>query len=476
MTAQVIQLDSFRQKASPAAASLPLPHDAAVEAAMLDALINVPISLADRKAMVAFLTIEHFHVEANRIVFPVVAEMASEDMPVDPVSVAARLREQPAPEGTNGWVGYLRDVICDQGGTTLQARREHAKILDNLRRCREVIHQCDAVAARASKGPAATPLIEEACAQLSGIALTKSGSARSLADIAHDVFTMISSPDKRPRTRFRKLDRAIGRLLGKQVTVIPARPKAGKTNLAWHIAENIATTPADEDVGPEGVFFVSGEMAAEPLYCRQLGIRSRVPPDAIQDGKPTAEQWKRLTEQSVAWSHLPIILDDFDGARPSIPKMEAQFIRIRDQLAAGAYRNSFGHLFPRCAMRVMVIDHLGKVASPLANDPRAGDPQRLKAAMEGVADMAKRLDCHVLLLWHAGMRDSDPTEDLTPADIRGTSDVEGSCDRMIFMTRPEKNRIKLVHFVDRHRSAFGGDDPIWLETEDGAIWEAADAY
>ncbi len=469
----IAHLDDYRPKATAPMPTPTLPHDAAVEAAVLDALINVPLASADRKAMAAFLTQEHFHVEANRMAYEVVSTMIGEDIPLDATAVAARLRDRPAPDVPHGWVGYLRDVICDQGGMTLETRREHAKILDNLRRCREVIRQCDSIAARASKGLPATALIEEGCAQLAGISATKHGTARSLADIGHEVFNRIASPDMRPFTGFRNLDRAIGRLLGGQVTVIPARPKAGKTNLAWHIAEKIVTNELPAGACPEAVFFVTAEMSAEGLYFRQLGIRARVHPDTIQDGTASDAQWAKLIEASNGWSNLPIILDDFGGARPSIPRMESQFMRTRDALAAGVYRNRFGHAHPRTAMRVMMIDHLGKLASPRDNDSRAGDPQRLKAAMEGVCDMAKRLDCHVILLWHAGMRESDPTADLSAKDIRGTSDAEGSCDRIVFLTRPEKNRIKLVHYVDRHRAAQGGDDPIWLETEDGAIWEAA---
>ena len=469
----VAYLEERRAKAPTGPVSLP--HNATVEAATLDALINVPLPMADRKAMTAFLTVEHFHVEANRAAYEAVAGLVAEDLPIDAVAVAARLHDRTAPDVPNGWVGYLRDVICDQGGMTLDARREHAKILDNLRRCRAVVLECDAIAARASKSPAATPLIEEACAKLTGISAQKSGTARSLSDIASDVFTRISSPERRPKTHYRGLDRAIGRLLGGQVTVIPARPKSGKTNLAFHIAENIAAAPPDEGEMPEASFFVTGEMAAEALYYRQLGIRARVHPETIQEGKATESEWARLTEAAQMWSRLPLILDDFGGARPSIPAMEAQFLRIRDSLASGAYRDRFKQQFPRCAMRTMFIDHLGKIASPRDNDPRAGDPQRLKAAMEAVVDMAKRLDCHVFLLWHAGMGDADPASDLTVADIRGTKDPEGSCDRILFLTRPEKNRIKLVHYVDRHREAGGKGAPIWLETEGGAIWEAADA-
>lgn len=475
---EVAYMDDYRpQTPAPASAKRTnMPHSAAIEAAVLDALINVPITLAERRAACAYYTPGHFHVEANRIVFDAVAQMAGEDVPVDAASVAARLTDKPAPDVRDGWVGYLRDVLVDLGGQSVEARREHAKILDNQRRCRAVIEQCDAIVSNALKSPDATALIEDAAAKLTGIATTRTGTARSLADIAHDVFTRISSPDLRPRTGFRKLDKAIGRLLGGQVTVIPARPKAGKTNLAWHIAEKIASAGAVSEGGtPEAAFFVTAEMSAEALYYRQLGIRARVPPDLIQDGMLEDRHWQRLTEASHGWSNLPILLDDFGGGRPTVAKIEATFTSLRDRLASGAYRNRFGHPLPKCALRVMVIDHLGKLASPRDNDRNAGDPQRLKASMEGVVDLAKRTDSHVILLWHAGMGDKDATADLTPADIRGTKDPEGSCDRILFLTRPEKNRIKLVHYVDRHRNALGSEDPIWLETENGAIWEANDA-
>lgn len=470
--APVMNLDDYRKRKTAAPEPADLPHDAAVEAAVLDNLINVPIDMKERRAVGAYLTPEHFHVETNRIVFPVVAAMAGEDVPVDAATVASRLRDEPAPDVPGGWFGYLRDVLCDQGGMTVEARREHVRILDNLRRCREVVRECERVAAAARKAPKAGDLIESACVTLASISATKSGTARSIADIAKDVFERISSPELRPATGLPQLDRAIGRLLGGQVTVIAARPKAGKTNLAWHIAEKIVSaTPERDDMCPEAVYFVTAEMSAESLYFRQLGIRARVHPDLIQNANLREEHWDRLTNANLGWSNLPIILDDFASARPSVAKIEATFLRHRDMLAAGAYRNKFGYTYPRCAMRVIVIDHLGKLASPRDSDARAGDPQRLKAAMEAVCDLSKRTDSHVFLLWHAGMRDADPTADLSAKDVRGTSDAEGSCDRMLFLTRPESGRLKIAHYVDRHRTALGYDAPIWLETEDGVIWD-----
>ena len=451
----------------------PVPHDPAVEAAVLDALVNAPISLSERTEILAALTEDHFHVEANRLAFPAVRDIIADESPIDAVTVAARLRDTPAPEVPDGWVGYLGTVLADQGGTTTVSRKHHTKILDNLRRRREVMRVCDELSAKAAVGNIdAVTLIEEGRASLGSVAMQRAGTARTIADVAHDVFTQLTKMDRRPRTGFPSLDKAIGRLLGGQVTILAARPKCGKTNLAWHIAENIAMMDPEEDDFPEAVFFASAEMAASALYRRQLGIRARVPASAIQDGTLHDVQTQKLIEANRGWVNLPIVLDDFGCANPTPGQIEAAFMRSRDQLAAGTYRNGFGYQYPRCKMRVIIIDHLGKIASPRDNDPRAADPQRLKASMEAVVTLAKRTDSHVIMLWHAGMGDKDPTADLSAADVRGTKDPEGSCDRMLFLTRPKPNRLKIAHYVDRHREALGYGSPIWLETEAGVIWEA----
>lgn len=475
MTAAVLPFPQQRRAAptNPATTRQP-PHDASAEAAVLDALINAPIRMEERIETIATLTEEHFHVEANRVAFPTVRDLAADGSPIDAVTVAARLRDKPAPEVPDGWVGYLGTVIADQGGASPASRREHVAILERLRRCREVLRVCDETAAHAAKGDDATALIETTTAALSGIAQGKMGTARSLGDVAHEVFSQLAQIERRPRTGYHALDRAIGALLGGQVTVIAARPKAGKTNLAWHVAENIAKAAPEEDDFPEAVFFVSAEMATKALYRRQLGIRARVHPDLIQDGRLAPQDWDKLTQANVDWTKLPIILDDFNGSKPTPAQIEAAFLRARDRLAAGTYRNALGYTYPRCKLRTIVIDHLGKLASPRAVDPKAGDPQRLQASMEATCEMSKRTDSHVLLLWHAGMRDKDPAADLSPADIRGTSDAEGSCDRMLFLTRPKPERLKIAHYVDRHREALGYSAPIWLETEGGVIWEAQD--
>lgn len=463
---------SAKRPAPPSHTARPVPHDPAVEAAVLDGLVNAPVSLSERTETLALLTEDHFHVEANRVAFPAIREIITDGSPIDAVTVAARLRDVPAPKVPDGWVGYLSTVIADQGGATPVARKHHVKILHDLRDRREVIRVCDELSSKASVGNVgAVALIEEGCASLGSVAGRKGGTARMLADVAHDVFTGLTKMDRRPRTGFPSLDKAIGRLLGGQVTVLASRPKCGKTNLAWHIAENIAMMQAEEDGFPEAVFFASAEMAAPALYRRQLGIRARVPAAAIQDGTLHDAQTQKLIEANQGWVNLPIVLDDFGCVNPTPGQIEAAFMRARDQLAAGTYRNGFGYQYPRCMMRTLIIDHLGKIASPHA-DPRAGDPQRLAASMDAVVTISKRTDSHVLLLWHAGMGDKDPTADLCAADVRGTKNPEGSCDRMLFLTKPKPNRLKIAHYVDRHREAHGYGAPIWLETEAGVIWEA----
>lgn len=474
MTAEILPFPQHRRPAPAPSTPRTPPHDASAEAAVLDALINAPIRTEERIETIAALTEEHFHVEANRVAFPAVRDLAADGSPIDAVTVASRLRDKPAPNVPEGWVGYLGTILADQGGASPASRREHVAILERLRRCREVLRVCDETAAQAARGGDATVLIEATTEALAGITQGKMGSARSLGDVAHEVFSQLAQAERRPRTGYRALDRAIGALLGGQVTVIAARPKAGKTNLAWHIAENIAQREPEENDFPEAVFFVSAEMAMKALYRRQLGIRARVHPDLIQDGKLTSQHWDALTQANIGWTKLPIILDDFNGSKPTPAQIEAAFCRARDRLAAGSYRNAFGYTYPRSKLRVMVIDHLGKLASPRSVDPKTGDPQRLQASMEATCEMSKRTDSHVLLLWHAGMRDKDPGADLSPADVRGTSDAEGSCDRMLFLTRPKTDRLKIAHYVDRHREALGYSAPIWLETEAGVIWEAED--
>lgn len=479
MTATVLSFPSTRRPAAPEAQTArALPHDAHAEAAVLDALINAPISMAERIEAVAVLTPEHFHVEANRLAFPALRDLVAGGSPIDAVTVASRLRDVPPPAVPDGWMGYLGIVITDQGGASPASRREHIAILERLRRNREVIRICEETAAKAAQGGDATALIEMGCAGLSRISLGKMGTARTLGDVAHEVFDQLTRAERRPRTGFQALDRAIGQLDGGQVTVIAARPKAGKTNLAWHIAENVAEATHEEADFPEAVFFVTAEMSAKALYRRQLGIRARVHPDLIQNGNLTQAHWDALTGANLNWTRLPIILDDFNGARPTPAQIEAAFLRARDRLAAGTYTNALGYTYPRCKLRTMIIDHLGKLSSPRATDARAGDPQRLQASMEALCEMSKekRTDSHILLLWHAGMRDADPTADLSPKDIRGTSDAEGSCDRMLFLTRPKQDRLKIAHYVDRHREAQGYSSPIWLETEGGVIWEANDGH
>lgn len=469
MTTTVRSIDTARRRpvAPPPKdpAGRPPPHDLAVEAALLDGLINNTFPPETWKAFLAALTPAHFHNPANAKVFDAIRSLVERGSPVDLPLVMSELRNVPPPGG--GWQHYLSTLLV-QGCYAGRPTREYIEVLDNLKRCRDGIQVCWETLSKLYDGPQSLPVIERTRADLGALAVVDGvGTARPLADVADAIHRRMERAEQRPAWGFRQFDAALGPMMGGRVTYIAARPKCGKTSFVWRIAENVATTPPDDGGFWEAAYFWSGEMAGEPLYLRQLAALERIPVSRVATGSLHKDEWQRVIDRNKAWAQLPIVLDD--ARKATVAQIEASFVRARDRLVAGTLKNVLGYVYPRSKQRVLVVDHLGKLAPPKDVDPRAIEPDRLRANMEALSDFAKRNDTHVIVLVHAGMDDADQAADLDVNKIRNTRQVPAEADTLLLMTAPERGRIKFVHKVERWGDP--SPTPMWFCFENCEVWE-----
>jgi len=206
---------------------------------------------------------------------------------------------------------------------------------------------------------------------------------------------------KNIRTGIDNLDRKVFLEPGEQ-TILAGRPSMGKTALACNIARNVAGQ------GRGVVAFFSLEMSKQSLVRRLLSSEAKISnwklAEAAKDG--------RLTEPANRLYGLDLWLDDRPGM--TVSAMKAALAKF-DKVA------------------LVIVDYLGLIKT--GNEER--HDLRIGAITKASKEMAKRTNCHVLMLSQLNRsleKRSPPIPQLS--DLRDSGNIEEDADNVILLYRP----------------------------------------
>ena len=221
-------------------------------------------------------------------------------------------------------------------------------------------------------------------------------------------------PEKRPgvTTGYFGLDRLLGGLAPKTLTVLAARPAMGKTALALNLAINAALL---EECA---VGFFSLEMGQGELAGRLLCAVSQVSATRVKHGGLDDDDWSRLDAGAVMLSESGVYIDDSAGV--TIDDVRARARRLK------AKRPDLG---------LVVVDYLQLMQGP---DPRQNRQQQVSDISRGLKMLSKELDLPVLALSQLN-RAIDTRADKRPAlsDLRESGAIEQDADVVMFIYRDE---------------------------------------
>jgi len=213
------------------------------------------------------------------------------------------------------------------------------------------------------------------------------------------------------------LDRAIaGGWRAGRLYILAGRPGMGKSVIAMSSARRVARTGA-------GVDLYSLELRADELTARLVAdelARSHAPL-AYRDITAGFAPRERVREGVERLSELPVHLDCTPGL--SIGEIEARAHLTAERLAKAGRR-----------LGVVFIDYLGLVRA--ADRYRGNKVLELDEIALGAKDMAKRLDCAVVLLSQLN-RGVEQREDKRPtlSDLRQSGGIEEHADFVGFLYR-----------------------------------------
>jgi len=385
-----------------------LPSSPEAEAAVLGSCLLAGEFFPDA----ADLRAQDFTTEPRRLIFVALQDLAAAGGAIEDLTLIEHLDRRGILEAAGGIDGVIS--LTNQL-PRYESIASYVALMREKSALRRIVSIAEAAATTALEqsgeagdiaGRAATALLE-----LDG---RSAGDALTI----HDV---LSDPDSRVRvlephksgsrlpTGFPDLDRMTGGLEAGTLTVLAARPSAGKTSLALNISAHVAKT------APVVIF--SLESSREALVRRLLCADARIDSARHREGMLDEDEQRRLRAAVATIAGLPLTITEASGA--TIERMHAQARKIKARQGLG----------------LVVIDYLQLMASAGRPENRT---QEVSSMSRGIQRLAADLKVPVLALSQLS-RATETRNDPRPklSDLRESGAIEQDADMVWFLFRPE---------------------------------------
>lgn len=425
------------------------PQDAELEEAVLGACLveSEAISLVADK-----LRPEIFYNEQNRMIFAVIQAMFRAGKQIDILTVKNELASCGNLEKVGGPYTLVRLASRVASGAHLEY---HACILREMYVRREVILGSYKLLAAASDESVDIADVLAGIHDLLDHLEGEMGTAdhlRTMGQLMEDTLAQVEARVEGSRngitgipTGFTDLDKLTAGWQRGDLDVIAARPAAGKTAFALHLARAAATA------GHSVVVF-SLEMQGERLGDRWLVAAAEdVDASHLRRGQLGTSELRQVREASCQLSQLPIRVEDS-------PVISMDHVRS----VARMLKSKGG-----CDM--VIVDYL-QLCDMKSDQNNRNREQEVAQATRKAKLMAKELDVPVLLLSQLN-RMSEGRPDCRPllSDLRESGAIEQDADMVMLLYRPALHGLKTEHkskcpsdglgvvIVAKHRNGETGD-------------------
>ena len=398
---------------------------------------------------------ESFYREQNRLVFEAIRALAAQDLPIDALSVAEKMKNQGSLAQAGG-VSYITELTRRVASTA--HLRYHAQIVAQKATARDLISMASQLEEAAYDE---TQDIEEVMQQAEAGIFEISQRAQK-RDVTHidpvieEAFERMRKASKNEGnisgvpSGFHELDKITSGWQKSDLVIIAARPAMGKTAFVMSMAKNMAVNYQV----PVAVFTL--EMSNVQLGNRLLMNVCEIEGEKIKTGKMTKGEWSQLEHKSNELRGAPIYMDD----TPSLSVFEL--------------RSKARKLVREHGIQIIIIDYLQLMnASGMTFGSRE---QEISIISRNLKALAKELDIPIIALsqLNRNVESRSGLEGKTPqlSDLRESGAIEQDADMVCFIHRPEyyhlysdeksgKDLRGLAQIiVAKHRN--GATDSIWL--------------
>lgn len=283
------------------------PVDLEAERAVIGAALASPAAARDACSILAP---RDFHHPPHEWAWDAITALHETGQPVDPVTVAARMRT----DGTIGRTDPTMLTDCLAVGRS-EAIRHYARIVADLA-CRRRLIKAGTRVVQVSEGAEASTqdLVTMALEEISAASRPSIVDAATLqeqvADAVNSITTTRTAGWKWPWT---DLNRLLLPAQPGQFILFAARPAVGKSVTLVDIARHVAIHQH------QPVVLHTLEMSTTEVLHRILSAEARVMLDHIKRNELTEDEWARLIDASVKVGEAPLtIVDDPNAGLPEI--------------------------------------------------------------------------------------------------------------------------------------------------------------
>lgn len=393
---------------------------------------------------------QDFYSERHRAIFEAMRQLASEQIPVDLVTLSERLRRERTLEVTGGevYLMELADSVVSAAGILAHAGIVRAK--SSLRALIESARKINEMAFEDSEDPAA--VLDRASSEI--MALASRGAAHKLQpikDLIHPTLHNISTYGEAllgTPTGFVDVDGLLRGLRPNAMIVLAARPGVGKTSFALNIALNAATGVGDPNGKPHPVAVFSMEMGYMELVERLICSAAEIDGHALHRGNYMPQKLQRDIEPLY---QAPIYIDDTSGM--NILELRARCKRLASTLRQRGEK-----------LDLIVIDYLQLMESP---NKGGGENRQSEVAQisRGLKQLAKELECPVLALSQLSREPAKGDSQPKLHHLRESGAIEQDADVVAFLHPDAEEPGKVWLLVQKHRAGAQADIPLTFRKE-----------
>lgn len=366
---------------------------------------------------------DDFYLRSHRIIFHAMNMLASQDKPIDLVTLSEYL-EQKSELPQVGGFAYLLEV---QKNTPSSANiLAYADIVRERAVIREMIGVANDIAESGfdTQGRSSNELLDLAESKVFKIAEKRINSEegpKGIEAILTRTLDKIELLSKQTNhngvtgvsTGYHDLDRMTTGLQPSDLIIVAARPSMGKTTFAMNLAEHAAL---NED---KPVVIFSLEMPAEQIMMRMLASLSRVDQTKVRIGNLDDDDWARISStMGMLQEKNNMYIDDGSGLTPTE-------VRSRSRRIAREHGG----------ISMIMIDYLQLMQVPGMSENRTLEIAEISRSLKA---LAKELKCPVVALSQLN-RSLEQRADKRPinSDLRESGSIEQDADVIMFIYRDE---------------------------------------
>ena len=422
-----------------------LPHNSDAEKAVVGSMLMDDEALSQGLEM---LSSSDFYLRQYGVVFEAMAELFAAGSPVDPVTLAEKLRMKDVPEEFSG-PQFLGDLL--ESVPTSANIRQYARVVSDDALLRRLIKVTDEIAGQCYQHKEEAADIADTAEKKIFDVLSRRQS-EDYVPISDVVLSVIDKIDRAGRlkgdvtgiaTGFYELDYMTSGLQPSDLVLIAARPSMGKTAFALNLAQYVCV----RNHVPAAIF--SLEMSRDQLVNRMLSTHSMVDAQFLRSGRLDFSQWERIIDSAGQISSAPLIIDDTPGI--SIAELRSKCRKYKLETGLG----------------LVMIDYLQLMSSGSRTESRQQEISEISRSLKA---LAREIEAPVIALSQLS-RACELRQDHRPmlSDLRESGAIEQDADVVMFLYRDDyyhkdtaKKNVSEVIIAKQRNGPIGTVELAWL--------------